>query len=41
MKLHNSHIKNKMAFMTLNTIIEDMDNEYYDLTNSYDDGKEK
>ena len=25
MKLHNSHIKNKMAFMTLNTIIEDME----------------
>ena len=41
MKLHNSHIKIKKAFMTLNTRIEDMDNEYSDLTNSYDDDKEK
>ena len=27
--------------MTLNTIIGDMENEYSDLTNAYDDGKEK
>ena len=40
-KLHNFQIKMKKAFITLNTIIEEMENEYSDLTNSDDDDEEK
>ena len=40
-KLPNYQIKKKKTFTTLNTRIEDMDNEDFDLTNSDDYGKER
>ena len=39
-KFHNSQIKMKKSFTTLNSIIEDMDNEDSDLTNSDEDDEE-
>ena len=40
-KLQNPHIKMKKEFITVNPIIEDMDNEDSDLTNSDDNDIEK
>ena len=40
-KLCNYQIEMKRSFTTLNTRIEEMDNEDYYLTNADDDGKEK
>ena len=39
MNLRNSQMKIKKAFTTLNVIIEEVDHEDSDLTNSYEDNK--